>query len=566
MSQASKKISDELTRQILEFCYRIVDPKQIVAVCVFGNYVTSPQASKSIVNVLLVVRNLQMKLVNYVKVFAGRIIVIVATDQWVFERDVDRGFLGESLAWCLIFPYMALVNQSYFSKQEAKLKERLTLEMLENLVSDYPELYSELWIRAEYFMYNAIANRFRLFPEITEEKPSYLSGSTAEKKLAQTLKGYREALTHLERQGCVYLMDDYVRITEAFGHRALKPKVRLINISKAIPRALFTSALGIFPRIMNVLLQNVDLWPHFQRPLRNSRVSRELTDPDHYLCLSTANGLVRFGTQMNVETFARKVLLATDEADVQISTLGGMLNDVFLVYVKADRAEKRVVVKRFRNWSSFKWFPLALWSVGTRTFAVLGKSRLEREFAISQTLYAHGIKVPKLLYVNANERMIFREYIKGEELSETIRSMATTADDQRIRKDLTLIERVGKRFAKVHLLDLALGDTKPENILIDEHAEIFFVDLEQASRKGDKVWDIAEFLYYSGHDLPFLVDTRVIEAVTQAFVRGYLQNGGKVETVKKAARPKYTKVFSVFTPPHVMLAISNILRKAESLA
>jgi hypothetical protein len=31
--------------------------------------------------------------------------------------------------------------------------------------------------------------------------------------------------------------------------------------------------------------------------------------------------------------------------------------------------------------------------------------------------------------------------------------------------------------------------------------------------------------------------------------------------VKKAASARYTKVFSVFTPPHVLLAISSICQK-----
>ena len=45
---------------------------------------------------------------SYVKVVDGRNIIVVAVDQWIFERDVERGFLGEALAGTLIFPHTAL--------------------------------------------------------------------------------------------------------------------------------------------------------------------------------------------------------------------------------------------------------------------------------------------------------------------------------------------------------------------------------------------------------------------------------------------------------------------------
>jgi hypothetical protein len=45
------------------------------------------------------------------------------------------------------------------------------------------------------------------------------------------------------------------------------------------------------------------------------------------------------------------------------------------------------------------------------------------------------------------------------------------------------------------------------------------------------------------------------------FIEGYLEAGGKKETVKNASSARYTKVFSVFTPPHILLAISGICQK-----
>jgi len=109
--------------------------------------------------VLLVIRGFQPRLMNYLKVFDERNIIVLAVDKGVFEMDVDRGFLGEALAGGLIFPYTPLVNEVYLHVQEVKLKKRLILELLENLILDFPELSYEIHIKPEYFMYETMLVR-----------------------------------------------------------------------------------------------------------------------------------------------------------------------------------------------------------------------------------------------------------------------------------------------------------------------------------------------------------------------------------------------------------------------
>ncbi len=85
--------------------------------------------------------------------------------------------------------------------------------------------------------------------------------------------------------------------------------------------------------------------------------------------------------------------------------------------------------------------------------------------------------------------------------------------------------------------------------------------MEQATRDGDQNWDIAEFLYYSGHYVPPLSTANALERVAKEFIEGYLETGGKKENIKNAGSPKYTKVFSIFTQPHIIFAISNLCKK-----
>jgi tRNA A-37 threonylcarbamoyl transferase component Bud32 len=566
LAQNLKDSSKAAKEEILNFCRHIAGSNHIAAICVSGDCASGLSSSKALIDVLLVIQGFQPRLMNYVKVFGDRTMIVLAVDQWVFERDVDRGFLGEALASRLIFPYVAQVNPSYLHDQEVKLKKRLTLELLENLVLDFPELSYELRIRAEYFMYGTIQSRVRLFPSMIYVLTDLMNEENRERNTSHMLRGFTEALKELEKEGTVVSSDGYVKVSSCFADKAKNPRVRVTNLLKPAQRALFTSLLGIFPSILNAFSQNREILARLQGGgSEDAKIISQFEVPEKYAYVPTATGLVPLANRTDIKAFARKVLSAGEDVKVTVERLGGVLNDVYLIRARVDEREKKAVVKSFKDWSSFKWFPLTLWSVGTKTFAVLGRSRLERECAINQLLHSKGFAVPRILHVSQSERLVFMEYVEGEDLASVIRRVAGSKVEAEVKRDLRIIGKVGRKFGKVHEIGIALGDTKPENIKIGKKGEVFLMDFEQASRNGDKVWDVAEFLYYAGHDIPPFVNLRVAERIAEAFIRGYFEAGGAVKTVKKAGTPKYTKVFSVFTFPHVMLALSDMCRKADKL-
>jgi len=563
--QRSKQSDKKLSEQILNFCRHIAGPYHITAACMCGNYALGLSNAKTPVEVLLVIHDFQPRLMNYVKVSGEKRVFVFAVDEWIFERDVDRGFLGEALAGGLIFPYIPLVNEDYLHIQEVKLKKRLTLELLENLVLDFPELSYEIHIKPEYFMYETMLSRTRLFPLMIYNLLNFMRENVKKENIKNALHGYLKALKELEEEKLINFSKGYVKISKDFMDKTRSRKARFINLFKPAQKALFTSLLGIFPKILSLLSENKEIFLKLQRVTEeNSKIIHQIEDPQRYLYVPTASGLVPLTSRVDIEAFARKVLSAGKDAEVSIEKIGGVLNDAFLIKAFINAEERRIVVKRFKDWSSFKWFPLTLWTVGTRTFAVLGRSRLERECAINQLLNSKGIAVPKLLYVNHAERLVFMEYVEGESTEKVIKRIMDSKTGG-IKNDLNIIRRVGEKFAEVHTLSIALGDTKPENIMIGKNGEICLLDFEQASRNGDKVWDIAEFLYYAGHYVSPFVGVRSAEVIAKAFIEGYLKAGGNVEIVKEAGNPKYTKVFSVFTFPHIIFVISNICRKADRL-
>ena len=566
MSRQLKPPDRKLRRQIISFCRRIAGSCQITTACIVGDYALGLTDAKTVLEVLLVIRGFQPRLMSYVKVLDNRSVIVFAVDEWVFERDVDRGFLGEALAERMIFPYVALKNEDYLHLQEVKLKKRLILELFENLVLDFPELSYNFHIKPEYVMYETMMSRARLFPPMIYTVLNFMQNDAKKENVKLVMHGYLEALRELEEEDVITFSDGYVKISKKFVEKVETKKIRFISIFKTAQRALFNSLLGTFSKTLRFVSQNRGMH-NFQWDVReNSKSIHQLEDPLRYLYIPTAHGLVPLSAKMNIEAFARKVLSRGEEAEIEVEKIGGVLNDVYLVSAFVNNDEKKVVVKRFKDWSSFKWFPLNLWTLGTRTFAVLGRLRLERECAINQQLYSMGFDVPKILYVSHGERLVFMEYVEGEKLDKAIKRIVKSQTDERLKNELGIISRVGGRFAKVHAVGISLGDTKPENIMVRRrNGEICLLDLEQASRNGDKVWDIAEFLYYTGHYLPLLAGTRPAELITKAFIEGYLEAGGDVKLIRKVGNPKYTKVFSIFTFPSVIFAISNICRQTGKL-
>ena len=562
--QNSIKTSKDFHDQIVNLCRHIVGSAQITGISLFDNCSTELPAGRSAAEVILVIRDFQPRIMSYVRMIDGRNVVIFAVDQWIFERDVERGFLGEASVGTLIFPYDAIKGEQYLHKQEISLKKRLILELLENLVTGFPELYDRLRIMPEFFMYEAMLNRVRVFPPLAYCVANFLQDAKEQNKSVRS--GYLEALSQLEKEKKVIIVEHYVTIPKGFLSESRKAKIRFTNISKNAPRAFFTSIFEVFPQLLNFFAQTTEAILKLNRFSwrKDNNTGKHFTDPQRYIFVPTASGYVSLADQVSLGVVARKLLLNGEKGKIDIEPIGGVLNDVYVVKASFDGKEKRIVVKRFKDWSGFKWFPLSIWALGARSFAVQGRSRMERECAVSELLRNEGFNVPKVLHVSHSKRLVYMEYVEGENLGNSLKRIAESNETKKAGKELATLTCVGEMFARVHALNVALGDTKPENVIVNPAGQIFILDFEQASRGGDKAWDIAEFLYYSGHYLPLIQSVGNAQEIAEAFISGYLKAGGDSAVVRKAGAPKYTRVFSVFTMPSVILSMSNVCKKTRT--
>ena len=557
----SQLFTEDLKASVSKICMHIAasHESRVTAASFYGPWVCGYADEKSDLHVLLVLHNYRPRLRAYHKTLKEVRLFILAVDQRAFERDVKGGWLGEFVAEKLTVPYEPLVNEEYLQGQEVKVKRRIVSELLENIILEFPELSHELHIYPEYFIYEAIMRRARLFPLLTFSFLNMLREDLKRKNVESMIEGYLKALKELVRKNQVEFSNGYIKITRNLIRATKSRKRRVLLFLKSFQRAVFLHVLSVLPKMMRPLMHDEEIFSKSHGEPRAEDPVLQLEDPRKYLLMPTPHGFVALSDKTSIRDFVKKTVPGGEVFGIKIEKIGGVLNDVYLLKLRKNYEEQKVVVKRFVDWSGFKWFPLALWTLGTKSFAVFGRSRLERQYAINQFLRSQGFTVPKVLYVSPQERLIFEEFVEGEELVEAIKRIISSKGNA--VKEVALVKEAGRRFAEAHRLGVSLGDSKPENIIVTRDGEMYFVDLEQATRDGDQAWDVAEFLYYSGHYVSPVSPAKAAEVIAKEFINGYLEAGGKKETVKKAGSSRYTKVFSIFTPLHVILAISNLCKK-----
>jgi tRNA A-37 threonylcarbamoyl transferase component Bud32 len=564
LHKKSKTEDQKIHNQIIELCTQIAPSTKIIAINKIHNLEFNKKNSNIAIEAVLILKDFKQRIMSTVRFVEGRNISISTVDQWIFERDVDRGFLGEAFASSLVVPYTAILGRTFLHNQELILKKRLILELLENLIQNYPELATQLKIKPEYFMFEVLLERVRLFPPLFYSLSNFLTKSSPSNEVENVLKVYNEALFELKKDNQIDFEKNIVSLKQDFINKSKNPKIYINNLRKKAPRSIFTSVFSIWSQLLSIFSQKTRILASFKKLGPNLDPRKELVNPQEFVLISTNEKVFSLADGIDMITFAKKHFLVEDKKNLKFEVIGGILNDVYLITSLSVDKEKKIVVKRYRDWSGFKWFPLSLWSLGVRNISVIGRSRLAKECEINNFLGDNSFNVPKIFHVSHKNRLIFMDYIEGNDLSLLIKKFTKSKRTQKNSVILSTIKKVGKLFAKIHSMNVTLGDTKPENIIIDPADRIFFLDFEQASFGGDKSWDLAVFLYFLGHYISPFCDKTLVLSLVNSFLSGYLKNGGDVGDVRKAGSSKYTRIFSILILPYFLILISNTCKNVNS--
>ncbi len=245
------------------------------------------------------------------------------------------------------------------------------------------------------------------------------------------------------------------------------------------------------------------------------------------------------------DSVLRLVRSVHGEGRVSVRRIGSFVNDVFLVNAEGEK----YVAKHYTNWVSLKWFTLNLYGLGSVRFSISGRRRMEAEYYFNDLLYRRGLRVPRILAADSRARLILFSYVPGDDLSSLLGKLDGSSSVG--QREAEAAYSAGELLASAHLTDVALGDTKPENFIVDRKGAATLVDLEQGRYKGDFSWDVAEFLYYSGHY--WLSFGKSLSDYVDGFIKGYSAQGN-AKVLLKASSPKYIRVFTIWTPPLILHA------------
>jgi tRNA A-37 threonylcarbamoyl transferase component Bud32 len=540
-------------KTLQEVCQDIAGRREVAAACEFGGSVYSAKAQSH--DVLLVMEDYSDGLRYHVRRLNGRSVMILAADKSLVDLDARKGAMGEFIVERLLTPYRPLQNAELLRSIEVDAKERILREELTELILEYGDMARELSIREEYLMLARIRRRARVFLSAAKACSLLLDRRVREANLNRMAPGYRSAIQRLISAGVLLEESPAYSLTDSFvdGSLRRRPASKVINIVQAGRRTVQAYLAHGRAAYLTPDVLTRELVSSFEQGLLDEFPSETIEDPKKYLSLKTTAGLVSLAERFSIEKLAGQF---RPGVVVTVTPLGNALNEVYLITA----GNERLVAKKFTEWQSFKWFTLGLVSLGTQFFSVSGKSRLENEYAINRLLYRHRIPVPEILHISLPDRVLVERHIEGSSLAELAKkagSSKSISEENRVA-----VSKVGSTLAKIHAAGVAMGDTKPENFQNGADNEVYSLDLEQARRSGDEAWDVAEFLYYSGHYVfPAMLSAGFREYV-EAFVDGYKAKGDQ-SVLKTASGAKYGRVFSFWTPPHIILEISRSLRNAS---
>jgi len=537
-------------RVILDACSRVAGKDHIEAICLYGSRVSGYAREDSDYDVLLILSEYANGVkYSYEKVDDNQLALLIV-DKKALELDAGKGSFGDFIAGRLISPYTPILNTEYLEDIEVKIKKRFAEEDLEDLVIEYEELARGLVIRLEYLVLARMRKRSRGYPPLRYSYINMLREGLRDKNMTAILKGYKRAVKELVTSKFIRVEGEAIRFENEYVDIILSSKTynKVVNLVDFSRRAL--SAYITHGKAGRVKLDvfAMELTSKIKRELQTTFKRQRIEDPKNFLFLKTDKGLMCLNEESTIVELVQKL---RNEKNVDVDPLSSSLNEVYSITLD----DEKLVVKKFTNWYTFKWFMLNIAAYGTKIFSLSGKARLANEYGINRLLAEKNILVPEIVAISIKDRVLVERFIEGASALDFLEEAFAVEELTDQQKGLAI--ELGKTIATIHSLHVVIGDCKPENFIIGKNGQIYVLDLEQGERRGDPTWDVAEFLYFSGHFGSKF--TNGLRDFVLNFVEGYCQIGDRT-ILRRAAGFRYSRVFLGWTHLPIIQAIASILK------
>ena len=531
----------------------LIAPAERVAVCAYGPSVFAKPGVTRGQDLLVLCEGYSNGLRAHLRVYDGEEFRFLIADRILLESDVEKGTLGDYLTEQFLYPYQPILNNEYLDKMAEKAKTRVAEEEARDLVIEFREMCRGLVATPEFFGLSRMRKLARVSVPSMTAYLRLLEEPVRERNLTALRNSFKIAIAGT-RGEVLELEGEHVSLEDGAVDRWLKDRVseQVVNVLRQSQRAFYSYLSKGRAIYLSPDLLARELYSPLKLTLDTELSRMEPEDPKNYLYLKTSAGLVPLSEKASLDEVIANLNLG---GPITITPLAGVLNEVFLVTA----GKEQLVVKKFTDWHGFKWFTLNLVSLGSKLFAVSGKARITNEYGMNRYLGKRGLKVPNIVYLSIKRRILVERYISGPSFADLAKEAVNQSNLTKAQTELA--ESLGDTLAGIHQIGVSVGDTKPENFVVKD-GKIFVVDLEQAGKRNDYAWDIAELLFYTGHYRISPTVTGGLKGVVEAIATGYSRRGDSAE-LRKAAAVRYAKVFSIWTSAPVILEISRILREAR---
>ena len=506
----------------------LVDPTKISGVCAYGSKVAGYARQDSDYDLIVVSKRFKEG-VRYRYIDSPVAASALIVDEDMLLQDAQSSYLGEFVVGRLLNVYEPITNPELFRSAEIEFKKRVLVEALLELSSDYGDFARHIFIPYEYFLFDKLHTRAAVYPP-----PLYTSVHTYTcplgdaNRLAST-EGFASAAEALQPKGFLSASPEGVR---------LSPENMKGDAFTRFQALFSVTTRGVTQYAVHGYAGRVGPSVFSREALSKLRRMRETPPPfvpleEPRSVLKLEQGIVIPDASFLTKELAR--LLGFETYSTTEKDIGEPYSTTRVLTLRRQGAEKSVVVKNYTDVRSLKWALLGIWASAANKFSTAPVSRLDREYGMTLALKKMGVLVPAVLAVAPAERILVKEFVTGPTLASIINSYLKGAP-----AELESVSEYGALMARVHSGGIALGDTKPSNVIASTDG-LFLTDLEQAYPGGDQAWDVAEFLYYTAK-----LSTRedAMRRVAQTFLGSYAKSGNR----DSAARARGQKYFGPFRP------------------
>ncbi|MEM2154242.1 MAG: hypothetical protein QXY76_04960 [Nitrososphaeria archaeon] len=531
-------IEDDVRNSILKIVFNEYGRDNVLAACIYGSHVAGYARPDSDYDVIVVLRNYAAK-IGYKYIREPILASILAVEKRILYDDAKKSSLGEFVVGRFLNIYEPLVGKDLLEEVEIEYKKRVILEILSEFNGKFQPLMNVIRFPLRYFLFEKLRRRMQFYPPAVYSYTKTYGGALREKNIEFSLEGFRRAALQLVKEKCcIAFKDDSVWISDPNSFNRISKIKAIVEETK---RDITSYATHIYCGRVGVSIILEELKSKIERQGKVELLN-DLKCPSKYL--NVPEGIVIVNEKDWIKRMVECLELG-DDYSYRVEKIGGYGIDkivsVARKYVFMSNGKVfNVVVKRFRDPRNIKWAVLALATLADIRFEVLPLKRMANEYTNNLEFKRFGFNVPKIHAVDLDRIQLITEYIEGENVSTLLKN-----------GEFEVLEKVGEEIGRLHSKGYALGDAKPDNMIVSKDDKIFFTDLEQAKVGGEIVWDIAEFINYS---LAFSFDAENAWKIANIFSKGYLKYG-RAEDLRKVGDKKYSLIFKPFITPQVSKSI-----------